>query len=180
MSPTTYTTRPTTDPIADPIADAPTEIIRPYPNRPEINNTTHDIPQRPTLDPVKLWTGGIATAVVAALIGLVGTLIVQAGLTIGLPTTGAFGEHTTALLCTLAAIAALAATGLAHLLMISTTPRPLAYLGWIIGLVTAATTVTPFLTTTALPLAAATAVIHLVIGMAIASLITGAAAASRR
>jgi hypothetical protein len=43
----------------------------------------------------------------------------------------------TVLLATLAAIAALAATGIAHLPLVST-PRPMAYLGWIVGLATAA------------------------------------------
>ena len=32
---------------------------------------------RPTVDAARLWTGGLATAVVAALIGLVGVLVVR-------------------------------------------------------------------------------------------------------
>ncbi|WP_281688923.1 hypothetical protein [Pseudonocardia thermophila] len=183
--PATYAARP-----ADRGLDEPTAIVREYtypdqyrypaPNRFEIDNVARDVPEPGDLDPVKLWTGGIATAVVAALIGLVGALVVQAVTTsaLHLPA-AAIGEHTTILLCTLAALGALAATGLAHLLVVST-PRPLAYLGWIVGLATTAATVLPFLTIPALPLAAATAVIHLVIGLAIGSLVAGAVAGSRR
>jgi len=174
--------------------DEPTEVMHPaldqY-DRPrydarrfEIDNVVRDVPEAGDLDAAKLWTGGMATAVVAALIGLVGALVVQAVLQVAMhvpaaASASAFGEQATVLLCALAATAALAATGLAHLLVLST-PRPLAYLGWIVGLATAAAAVLPFLTATALPLAAATAVIHVVIGMAIGSLVGGAAASARR
>ena len=49
----------------------------------------------------------------------------------------------------------LAATGIAHLLIVST-PDPLSYLGWIIGLSTAAAVVLPLLG--GLPMAAAVAI----------------------
>jgi hypothetical protein len=137
---------------------------------------------RPTLDAARLWTGGLATAVVAALIGLVGLLVLRV-LAANVPQipVGA-GLHTSSaavLLCTIAAIAALVATGVAHLLLVST-PRPMAYLGWIIGLATAAAAVLPL--TAGLPLAAAVAsgVINLVIGMAIGSLVAGAAYSASR
>ncbi|MDN5861129.1 MAG: hypothetical protein L0H84_21200, partial [Pseudonocardia sp.] len=173
--------------------DGPTEVIHPRPayagyDRPrytpgrfEIDNVARDVPEIRDLDAAKLWTGGVATAVVAALIGLVGTMVVQAVMQVGMhiPAGAAFFGQATVLLCTLAATGALAATGLAHLLILST-PRPLAYLGWIVGLATACAAVLPFLTAAALPLAAATAVIHLVIGMAIGSLVAGAAATARR
>jgi hypothetical protein len=91
----------------------------------------------------------------------------------------AAADQATVLLCTVAAIGALAATGIAHLLLVST-PRPLAYLGWIVGLATAVATVLP-LTTAASPVAgAASAIIDLVIGLAIGSLVTGAAVAATR
>jgi hypothetical protein len=137
---------------------------------------------RPALDAARLWTGGLATAVVAALIGLVGVLVLRV-LATNLPQIPlAANLHTSSaavLLCTIAAIAALVATGLAHLLLVST-PRPMAYLGWIVGLATAAATVLPL--TTGLPLTAALAagMINLVIGMAISSLVAGAAYAASR
>jgi len=137
---------------------------------------------RPALDAARLWTGGLATAVVAALIGLVGVLVLRV-LASNVPQIPvAAGVHTSSaavLLCTVAAIAALVATGIAHLLLVST-PRPMAYLGWIVGLATAAAAVLPL--TTGLPLAAALAsgVINLVIGMAIGSLVAGAASSASR
>jgi uncharacterized protein DUF6069 len=137
---------------------------------------------RPRLNAGRLWSGGVATAVVAALIGLVGVLVVRAVFQVafsGARNAGAFGDSSTVLLCVGAAIAALAATGLAHLLLLST-PRPLAYLGWIVGLVTVIAVVLPFLSGRELPVSLAQAVIHLVIGMAIGSLVTGAAASASR
>lgn len=182
---TTATTAPVARYIPSTRTDEPTEVLYDHPRydagRFEIDNVVRELPDARDLDAAKLWTGGIATAVVVALIGLVGTLVVQVVMQVGLhvPVGVAFGEQATVLLCSVAAMAALAATGLAHLLVLST-PRPLAYLGWIIGLATAAAAVLPFLTTTVLPVAAATAVIHLVIGMAIGSLVGGAAATARR
>ncbi len=75
------------------------------------------------VDVSRLWVGGLATAAVAALIGLVGVLIVRVVLRIALyapSTAGPLGDTDTAVLCGLAAVAALAATGLAHLLLIGT------------------------------------------------------------
>jgi len=60
------------------------------------------------------------------------------------------------------------------------TPRPLAYLGWIIGLVTAAAVVMPFLSNRPTGVALAQALIYLVIGLAIGSLVPGAAASAMR
>lgn len=148
-----------------------TEILAPVDRRPD---------SRRRFDAARLWTGGLATAVVAALIGLVGALVLRAFGQVVLHTgAAALDNRATVALCVGAVIAALAATGLAHLLLLST-PRPLAYLGWIVGLATAAAAVLPFLTLTLLPLAAAVAVIHLVIGLAIGSLVAGAASARPR
>ncbi len=151
----------------------------------DFDRPTVQIPRtapRPVLDAARLWTGGLATAVVAALIGLVSLLVLRV-VAANLPQVpvGA-GLHTSSsavLLCAVAAGAALAATGLAHLLLLST-PRPMAYLGWIVGLATAAAAVLPL--TAGLPLAAAVAlgVINLVIGLAIGSLVAGAAYSATR
>ena len=137
---------------------------------------------RPPINATRLWSGGLATAVVAALIAFVGVLVARAvfQVAVGSPReAGSFGDSTTVLLCVLAAIAALAATGLVHLLLLST-PRPLAYFGWIVGLVTTAVVVLPFLGPGELPVKLAMAVIYLVIGVAIGSLVSGAAASATR
>ena len=133
-------------------------------------------PQRPRVDAVKLWTGGLATAVVAALIALVGSLVVRV-VTQAVP--HGLDRIDTPALCVAAALAALVATGLAHLLLVST-PRPLAYLGWIVGLATAAVAVLPLTAGLPLPTALAQGALNLVIGLAIGSLVAGAGAASTR
>jgi len=61
-------------------------------------------------------------------------------------------------LVVLAVAAALLATGLAHLLLIST-PSPQSYFGWIVGLLTVAAVVAPFVSTGTLPVKLAQAVI---------------------
>jgi hypothetical protein len=134
------------------------------------------------LDATRLWTGGLATAAVAALVGLVGTLVLRVLFQIAPVSTQAahaVAPVGTGMLCLIAGVAALAATGIAHLLLLST-PEPLAYLGWIVGLATAAATVLPLLS--GLPLAAAVAVaaLNLVIGLAIGSLVVGAAGSAIR
>ncbi|MFB9742887.1 DUF6069 family protein [Pseudonocardia sulfidoxydans] len=144
---------------------------------------TEPVEHRPVVDATRLWAGGLATAVVAALIGLVGVLVVRVAFHVALyapagsAALGSSASVTT--LCLVAAGAALAATGLAHLLLLST-PRPLAYLGWIVGLTTAVAVVLPFLGTTALAITGAAAVIHLVIGLAIGTLVAGSAASASR
>ena len=118
-------------------------------------------PPRRRLEVSRLWAGGVATAVVAALIALVGVLIVRAVLRIAVyapADAGAFGDSSTLVLCLLCAAAALAATGLLHLLLVAT-PRPLTYFGWIVGLLTAAATVLPFTYAESLPVAFAQAII---------------------
>jgi 4-amino-4-deoxy-L-arabinose transferase-like glycosyltransferase len=86
--------------------------------------------------------------------------------------------HTTDLVLA-AAAAALLATGLAHLLLLST-PRPLTFLGWIIGLATVLAVLLPFSTTAPLDAKVATAAVDLVLGIAIGSLVSGVAARSVR
>jgi hypothetical protein len=129
----------------------------------------------------RLWAGGVATAVVAALVALVGVLILRAVLRLAVyapPEAGTLGGSATTMLCLIAVVAALAATGLAHLLL-TTTPRPLTYLSWIVGLATAVAVVVPLVSGASIVLAFAQAAIHLVIGTTIGSLVITAARASR-
>jgi Family of unknown function (DUF6069) len=137
---------------------------------------------RPQVDAGRLWSGGIATAVVAGLVALVGVLVCRwlFGIPLLAPKQdGAYGDaHTTALVL-LAAAAALIATALVHLLMLGT-PRPLTFFRWIIGLATVLAVLVPFSTTAPLTAKVATGVVDLVIGVAIASLLSGVAARSVR
>jgi hypothetical protein len=150
----------------------------PRPARPTANRR----PDGLVVDATGLWTGGLATAAVAALVGLVGTLVVRVLFQlapVATQTVHSFDPAGAGMLCLLAAVAALAATGIAHLLLVST-PEPLVYLGWIVGLATATTTVLPLLSGLPMVAAIAAAVVNLVIGLAIGSLVVGAAGSALR
>jgi hypothetical protein len=137
---------------------------------------------RPNVDARQLWAGGIATAVVAGLIALAGVLLSRWLFNIPLLSPradGTYGDvHTTGFVLA-AAGAALVATALAYLLLLST-PRPMVFFGWIVALATVVAVAFPFSTTAPLEAKAATAVVELVIGVAIGSLISGVAARSVR
>jgi hypothetical protein len=137
---------------------------------------------RPQVDAGKLWPGGIATALVAALVALVGVLVCRwlFGIPLLAPKSdGAYGDVHTTDLVLLAAAAALVSTGLVHLLLLST-PRPLTFFAWIIALATVLAVLVPFSTAAPLTAKAATAIVDLVLGVAIGSLISGVAARSVR
>jgi hypothetical protein len=137
---------------------------------------------RPTVDASQLWAGGIATAIVAALVALVGILVCRWLFNIPILAPrqdGAYGDaHTTGLVLA-AAVAALIATAIAHLLLLST-PRPLAFFSWIVALATIVVVLFPFSTSAPLPEKVATAAVDLAIGFAIGSLLNGVAARSIR
>jgi hypothetical protein len=106
-----------------------------------------------------LWSGGVATAVVAALIALVGILVCRWLFTIPIlapKRDGAWGAASTAGYVFASAAVALFATALMHLLLLST-PRPQTFFTWIIGLATVIAVVFPFSTTAPLSQKAATA-----------------------
>jgi hypothetical protein len=130
---------------------------------------------RPTVDARMLWSGGVATAVVAGLIALVGVLICRWLFNVPILAPrhdGAYGNAHTTTLILVSVLAALVATLLAHLLLLST-PRPMVFFGWIVALVTVVMVIFPFKTGASLAEKAATAALYLVIGVAIGSLITG-------
>jgi len=91
---------------------------------------------------------------------------------------GTLGDASTARLAVLAALAALLATGLLHLLLVST-PRPFRFFTWIVALLTLVAVLAPF-TTGAPGHKVATAAINLVIGLAIGSLVPGVARSAIR
>jgi len=126
------------------------------------------------VDAAQLWAGGAATALVAALIAIVGILLSRWLFNIPLLAprrAGAWGDASTGWYALSAAAAALVATALMHLLALAT-PRPSAFFGWIIGLVTIVAVAFPFSTTAAMSSKFATAVVNLVLGIAIGSLIS--------
>jgi Family of unknown function (DUF6069) len=137
------------------------------------------------IEPGPLWAGGVATAIVAALIALVGILVSRWLFTIPILAPrrdGAWGDASTGMYVLSAAGAALAATAIMHLLLL-TTPRPQVFFGWIIALATIIGVVFPFSTSAAVDQKAATALVNLVLGIAIGTLtaqVAGRAVRRRR
>jgi hypothetical protein len=130
----------------------------------------------------QVWSAGLATALVAALIALVGILISRWLLHIPILAPrkdGAWGNAVTGEYMIAAACVALVATALLHLLMLGT-PAPGMFLAWITGLATVAAVVYPFSTGAPISQKAATAIVNLVIGIAISSLLSGVAARGYR
>ena len=126
------------------------------------------------VDGRQLWSGGVATAVVAGLIALVGILVCRWLFKIPILSPsreGAWGNASTAGYVFASAAVALAATGLMHLLLLST-PYPRVFFGWIIGLATVVAVVFPFSTTAPLSQKFATAVVNLILGIAIGTLVS--------
>ncbi|WP_275001557.1 DUF6069 family protein [Promicromonospora iranensis] len=124
-----------------------------------------------------LWSGGAATALVVALIALVGVVVFRGVFDIPILAPegdGVWGDVSTVWFMAAAAICALLAVGLAHLLLLST-PRALSFFSWIVGLATVVAGVAPFITDAALSSKLASALINVVIGFAILGLVSGAA-----
>ncbi|MGH3889709.1 MAG: DUF6069 family protein [Pseudonocardiaceae bacterium] len=93
----------------------------------------------------RLWAGGGATALVAAGIGVVGVLLVRGVLDIPiLSAKGRLVNQAMAVVPISAGLAALAATALLHLLLL-TTPRPTAFFGAIVAIVIAIVVLQVFL-----------------------------------
>jgi hypothetical protein len=137
---------------------------------------------RPVVDAKQLWVGGIFTAIVAALVALLGVLVCRWLFNIPLlspQSQGTYGDAHTTDVVLVAAAAALVATGLAHLLLVAA-PRPMTFFDWIVGLVTLLLVLYPFSTSAPISQKIATAVVTLVIGFAIGSLTNGVAARAVR
>ena len=120
-------------------------------------------------DSAQFWAGVVATAVVAALIALVGILICRWTLHIPILAPagdGAWGNAHTAEYALVSAVIAIIAGGLLYLLVLGT-PQPNMFFDWIMGLATLAAVVYPFSTAAPLDQKAATAIVDLVLGIAI-------------
>lgn len=132
---------------------------------------------RPTVDPGRLWAGGLATALVAALIASAGILLTRGlfGIWILSPKgEGVWGDARATMYAVACAVIALLATALIHGLT-AFTPRPMQFFTWIAVLTTAIAVLAPFTSGAAMPPKIATAVVNLVIGIAIGTLVAGSA-----
>src|ERR1700729_466855 len=133
-------------------------------------------------DAGRFWAGAVATAIVAALIALVGILICRWTLKIPILAPagdGAWGDAHTGEYVLVAALVALVAAGLLYLLVLST-PQPSVFFRWIIGLVTLIAVVYPFSSGAPLDQKFAIAVVNLVLGVGIATLLADAGGRATR
>ncbi|MDQ3761996.1 MAG: DUF6069 family protein [Actinomycetota bacterium] len=120
----------------------------------------------------QLWAGGAATALVAAGVGVVGVLLVRGVLDIPiLSTRGRLVDQAMMIVPIWAGLAALAATALLHLLLL-TTPRPTAFFGAICAIVIAIAVLRVFLAGGAGQEQVATAILYIIVGVAVISLLS--------
>ncbi|MFI7115357.1 DUF6069 family protein [Amycolatopsis sp. NPDC049868] len=141
-----------------------------------------DDKDRPPVDGGKLWAGGAATAVTAALTAIVGILIARGLVKVAVlapSSESAWGGANTVTYALASAAVALGATALLHLLLL-TTPRARLFFGWIMVLFTAIAVVMPLSLTADLDARLATAIINLAIGLAITITLSGVARAALR
>ncbi len=132
------------------------------------------------LDAGRLWAGGLATASVAALTAVVGILVSRGLLDVPVLAPkgdGMWGNANTMTYALAAGGVALAATGLLQLLA-ATTPSFSRFFTWIMVLVTAIAAVLPLSLDVGTASGVATAVLNLVIGLAIMSMLNGVARAA--
>jgi hypothetical protein len=125
----------------------------------------------------RLWAGGVATAVVAGLVAVVGILLARGVFDVPVLAPegkGTWGDADTAKYALYCGLAAIVATGLLHLLL-AFTPRPLLFFAWIMTLATLAAAFAPFATGGSTSSKVATGLINVAVGIAIGMLLTGAA-----
>ena len=121
----------------------------------------------------RLWSGGLATAVVAILMVFAGALVFRGVFDVPVlapEEAGYLGDTSTAVYALLAGVIALVATALLQMLLLSA-PRALTFFGWIMGLAIAIAAMTPFSQVAETSSQSATAVINLVTGIVIVVLL---------
>ncbi|BCJ45740.1 hypothetical protein GCM10010168_58400 [Actinoplanes ianthinogenes] len=139
-------------------------------------------PVKPTVNAGKLWAGGGATAAVAALIAIAGILLGRGIFDVDVLAPkgqGTWGDASTGWYALGAAGAALVATGLVHVLIL-TTPRPMRFFGWVVSLATVSAVLAPFVTDASRASQFYTAGLNMILGIAIGSLVAGVARSATR
>ncbi len=123
------------------------------------------------LDTGRFWAGAAATVLVCALIGLAAAVILEQVFGLELHSPGLFGDSTTASWTVAGALYALLAAVVLQVLVLAA-PRPSMFFGWLVGLLTVILAVSPF-TGSADPVAGVvTAVVWLVLGLAVWSMLS--------
>jgi hypothetical protein len=129
-------------------------------------------PSRPTVDAGRLWAGGLAAAVVAALVALVGVLVGDGppDVDVVAPPLLLIGDSFPVGYALTAASLAMAAA-LAHFLVLDP-PLPRACFAWIVGPAAVVGVVLPFTEEGSLGGRLATALVGLVLGRSVLSLLS--------
>lgn len=151
----------------------PTRQVGPSPEPPRWRGQTE-------FSATKLWTGGVAAALIEALLAVVGFLVVKNILRmpiLGVAPSGNTYSPTMAGYAFAGAVAAILATAVMHLLLVGT-PRPLFYFGWVGALCTAILFLIPLGIRQDWSNVVPTAVINLIGGIVITVIVRGTAAAS--
>jgi hypothetical protein len=139
-------------------------------------------PPRPGVNTGRLWAGGAATAVVAALLAVVGILIGRGLFDVDVLApkgAGVWGDASTFWYAFGAGVCALVATGLMQVLLLYT-PRPMRFFGWLMVLATVVAMLAPFVSDNDLGSRLFTAGLNFFLGVAIGSLVAGNARAAVR
>jgi hypothetical protein len=129
---------------------------------------------RRIIDAGRLWTGGLMAGVVAAGVAIVGLLIARGIFDVRVlaQEDGRLVNANTWWYAAAAFLAAIVATGLLHLLLVSA-PQPYRFFGWIVGLAVAIAALLPYASTAELSAKVATSALNLAIGLSIASIVSG-------
>jgi uncharacterized protein DUF6069 len=131
--------------------------------------TEQSQPAAARLDAGRLWSGGLATGLVAALVAVAGIVVTRGLLHVPVLAPkgdGMWGNANTLTYALASGAGALVATALLQVLVL-TTPRYGRFFTWIMALVTAIATALPLGLDTDLTSRVATSVINLVLGIAI-------------
>lgn len=134
------------------------------------------------IDGKRLWAGGAATVIVAVLVAFVGLLVARGIFAVPVfapKNAGLFGDSTTTVLCTLAAVGALLATALMHLLLL-TTPAPRTFFAVITTLVVLVFALQPLTMDYSTSTKVATVLVYLVTGAAIGFCVSSVASYAER
>lgn len=137
--------------------------------------------ERPGINAARLWASGLATAVVAALLAVVGILIARGVVDVAVLAPkgeGVWGNANTFTYAMVSAAAALLATGLLHLLFLAVA-TPTQFFTWIMVLITLIAVVLPLTLTVEVGPKIATAAINLAIGIAITVILNAVAPAAQ-
>jgi hypothetical protein len=122
----------------------------------------------------RFWAGVLATMLVAALIGLAATFILEEVLNLEIqPQADLFATGSDLMAWVVAgALFALGAALVLYLLVMST-PRPRSFFGWVVGLATVILAAVPFADRPEIVPAILAAIVWIIIGSAVYSLLTG-------